>query len=561
MNLLIYNIIFLYMSGITYDPPTEDVPIFDASLFVVDNVGLTAAQGDLRYLKFPNAQGTENLTAITVSGTAQFNNTITGLKEITLVDTLINPSHTIIINPKLTGSAITVRDTDNVLEIDTGDIAIKSTSIEQADGLPLSIGTGENIFLDVGTGSRSVAGVVHHYSDGDDAVVGSGVHLNNGLNNLSATNIHNGTNSVGQLNLASGTGSSTAIVMGNTNTTTSLRGTTTISIAKTNQIETTTPSEVGLLYWNTTTGSISFAQSQSSGLLNIGTLPTRSGAINIGSGGSSTSPITIGNETVNTTTTNLLGNTTITKPFMNVISATTATSTPSLFNNTTTGNIQLANGQTTGSFSIGGGLSRTGSISIGQSTQGNILIGTSMISGTNLITMGTSSLGTVTLRGQNIRLNDGGTGSIDIGNPSAGTVTINRPLSVGYVSSAISGNNQIGFTISSKLAGPTLTGSVPNSLSNLTNIVLPNGVWSLSANSRAPAGGIGINYFLFTVSSSSSTMDDYQQWVCHTDGSGYYYQGGLSCVVSGGTWYLNVQHSFSSAQTLYFTSLVATRIA
>ena len=56
----------------TYNPPTEDVPIFDSTLFNTDGAFLTASAGDLRYLKYPVAQGKETLQEIDVYGQAKF---------------------------------------------------------------------------------------------------------------------------------------------------------------------------------------------------------------------------------------------------------------------------------------------------------------------------------------------------------------------------------------------------------------------------------------------------------------------------------------------------------
>jgi len=55
-----------------YTPPTENLPIFDSSVFLNGDLPLTQNQADKRYLKFPNAQGTENLQAINVGGNATF---------------------------------------------------------------------------------------------------------------------------------------------------------------------------------------------------------------------------------------------------------------------------------------------------------------------------------------------------------------------------------------------------------------------------------------------------------------------------------------------------------
>ena len=59
-----------------YKPPTEQLPIFDSSVFLSGDQTLTQNQADKRYLRYPNAQGTENLQAINVNGAADFNSTV-----------------------------------------------------------------------------------------------------------------------------------------------------------------------------------------------------------------------------------------------------------------------------------------------------------------------------------------------------------------------------------------------------------------------------------------------------------------------------------------------------
>lgn len=59
-----------------YTPPTEQLPIFDSSVFLTGDQPLTQNQADKRYLRYPNAQGTENLQAINVNGAADFNSTV-----------------------------------------------------------------------------------------------------------------------------------------------------------------------------------------------------------------------------------------------------------------------------------------------------------------------------------------------------------------------------------------------------------------------------------------------------------------------------------------------------
>jgi hypothetical protein len=77
-------------------------------------------------------------------------------------------------------------------------------------GGTLNVATGSNVDVNVGTGTRSTA-VVHNYSDGDNCIAGSNVHLNNGINNLSNTNIHNGAGSGGLVQIGTGATSTTAV--------------------------------------------------------------------------------------------------------------------------------------------------------------------------------------------------------------------------------------------------------------------------------------------------------------------------------------------------------------
>ena len=53
-----------------YNPPLENLPIFDNAMFIHADIPITQADADKRYLRFPNAQGTENLLTINVAGLA-----------------------------------------------------------------------------------------------------------------------------------------------------------------------------------------------------------------------------------------------------------------------------------------------------------------------------------------------------------------------------------------------------------------------------------------------------------------------------------------------------------
>ena len=60
-----------------YNPPIEDLPIFDNNVFTSGDEVLTVDIANKNYLKFPIAQGAETLTDITVLGTSTFNGTET----------------------------------------------------------------------------------------------------------------------------------------------------------------------------------------------------------------------------------------------------------------------------------------------------------------------------------------------------------------------------------------------------------------------------------------------------------------------------------------------------
>jgi hypothetical protein len=52
----------------SYQPPTEDLAIFNPTVFLPDENPLTIGEASKYFLRFPNAQGTENLLNTTVSG-------------------------------------------------------------------------------------------------------------------------------------------------------------------------------------------------------------------------------------------------------------------------------------------------------------------------------------------------------------------------------------------------------------------------------------------------------------------------------------------------------------
>lgn len=68
---------------VDYNPPTENLPIFDKLVFSQADASITQSQADKRYLRYPNAQGTENLSTTNINGvltaksTSNFNDILT----------------------------------------------------------------------------------------------------------------------------------------------------------------------------------------------------------------------------------------------------------------------------------------------------------------------------------------------------------------------------------------------------------------------------------------------------------------------------------------------------
>jgi hypothetical protein len=60
----------------SYNPPTENLAIFDPSVFLQQDIALTTAIGDTRYLRYPNAQGTENMADTNINGILTTNSTV-----------------------------------------------------------------------------------------------------------------------------------------------------------------------------------------------------------------------------------------------------------------------------------------------------------------------------------------------------------------------------------------------------------------------------------------------------------------------------------------------------
>jgi len=190
---------------------------FNSSFYAEDTAGFTESQANKLYLRKTiqdTATALETFSSGLETTTLKASGNVNMLSNLWVRDSITSPTNTIYINPTNPNYPyISLQSPFNVMGIyiESGG---NTANIQCQSSKTLNIASSAtDVTLNVGTGPRNTA-VVHHYSDGDNAVAGSNVHLNNGTGNLSNTAIHNGINSVGALNLATGTGSSTAISIG-----------------------------------------------------------------------------------------------------------------------------------------------------------------------------------------------------------------------------------------------------------------------------------------------------------------------------------------------------------
>jgi hypothetical protein len=149
----------------SYTPPTENLAIFDPRVFTNDITPITTGEGDKRYLRFPTAQGTENLSAINVGGVATFLDNTIFTDNWTLNDTQTVPTSTI--------SATCLPATNPVLELkrNTGGAVFEETNITQ-NGVSYTTSAGSTTtatWTDIIAGSGSVGTLNSVLANGNTA--------------------------------------------------------------------------------------------------------------------------------------------------------------------------------------------------------------------------------------------------------------------------------------------------------------------------------------------------------------------------------------------------------
>jgi len=334
----------------SYEPPTEDLAIFDPSVFSINDEPLTYSQAVKKFLKYPIAQsGTETIASLNTGGVLEIRqNGTTGVK---------------------------------ILNNQTGSAAQPPTS-------------GRTDFFNEDTTGTEVNSLMIDYSGIHTGTLNTIDHINGTLNicpniaRAAPINIATGTNATSGcvVNIANGTGTNSSIIrMGKNNLINIDNATSAVNI-----------SGVPIKLNNTATGDIGigFAGSGGSNIVDINNGASSTGAINIGNGsGTSAQAIRIGRNNAltvlngsGTTQIDLIG-----ALRFNATGATTNTITMAGQANAS-GSIDIANGSNgLATVSICSGSTNNGVLNLGNcgsGSTGTINIGAN--GGTGLIQMGST---------------------------------------------------------------------------------------------------------------------------------------------------------------------------
>ena len=304
-----------------YLPPTEQVPIFDTLNFQGGDEYLTYNKALKYFLRYPYAQGTENLQTTNVNGLLTTN---AGIKTAS-----IEP-----INPALTG-AIVIGST---ITAPSGSVKIGNTSASTyVDIANMTLFGGVLRFN--GTGSITNVGSSNAMSFASTTQSGNidiATAQTSGILNIGTAT---GRTSATSINIGTGATSSGAVFIGKRANQSPISGSTVIEADETQ----------GVFIGNKqTTGNVEIGQDQTSGLIRIGfgASRTATGRIDIGTNAGSAAPINIGN----ITNSNTIGNWNFTAGALNGL-ATIST----VQNNNPVGELRLAHNATNGTITIGQG--------------------------------------------------------------------------------------------------------------------------------------------------------------------------------------------------------------
>jgi hypothetical protein len=233
----------------------------------------------------------------------------------------------------------------------------------------------------------------------------------------------------------------------------------------------------------------------------------------------------------------------------NTINGTSATASPNVYQNTTSGTFTMLGAQVGGALTIAGSTSRTGGVTIANGTRGDISIGNAMNTGTNIIRIGTTNRGTLSLRGTDVKVGEGGGSTVELATTSTTSMTAFKPFTVGY-SYPVSTPSQIGW-MQSRESGFTLTFDTVDRCNGCNATAMVQGIYAMkffiySPNGNIPSGG---NLLCVLMGSNSSKA------------SGALVSAGDVIDPNGGTygWYLERKISgtaFGIDATINFTFII-----
>jgi hypothetical protein len=225
---------------------------------------------------------------------------------------------------------------------------------------------------------------------------------------------------------------------------------------------------------NTATGTISIGNTQTTGILNIGTNANRTANVNIMNGELASGSV------------NIMGGTTAVGG-VNISSGSTNTGTVNIL----TGSLSA------GELNLGGGTSVVNLLT-SASSAGTINLATGSTSNVNVnILTGATSTGNV-----NIMTGENATGTVSLGGGTS-VVSSNRPLTLNYVPTALLSTTYLGGT-----SNALITGTNPNnSTVQIARVVLNAGVWILIGQARFATPGAGGSYSL-SISSLPTTLSN-----------------------------------------------------
>lgn len=444
-----------------YNPPTEDLPIFDSSVFESNNAGLTIGEGDLRYLRWPVSQGSETISGnLTVTGSFA----PTTLTTNTIIGTAVGTPVSLYNEASRTGT-VSIATGTGTRQVNIGGVG-SSTSIFGST-------------CDVGCGPTTTAVNIAHngFFAGilNIAAVGAGIKtINIGTTTNSTLNLI-GSAITASLMSITGTLSAAASTLSSviTNTITG----TTMSIQPTVQLN---------LADTLTSGSINIGRQDvtaTTTTVNLAIGNGQTGAISVGTG-TGTKTITIGNDTATTTAlrgssitatrmaiTNALSAaaSTLTSVITNTITGTAVGTAVSLYSeNSRSAAIDIGNGSSrSGDIRIGSGATTSGAVLIGRNG-GGVSIGTSgstnTIDGTTNFDNGTHTVFGITninTTGSNLTTLGNATASTQIGGVFGvtGATTLSSTLAV-TGNATFNGNTTLGNAAADEIT-PTGTVKVP----------------------------------------------------------------------------------------------------